>query len=415
MAQVNFDVLFDNGKNGEQGDAPVSTSHPLWLSSETFARVDPLLYFERHVRKGVRPGTMRGFMDFRDVHLQRGSLTGGDYEANQNTNTQQDALAGLDEAEQLALKNLELNTGNNCFGSCVSRSGRSTVVAGVVIGTTETSGAGGIYVNVEFLRGGYNSPPSPEEMVMSQKITDQINAFHFPKSNFEVRVRVPKEALVLEEDEELEDGDLRLETESNAQRKEEENLASQGKMVQQGTELVLTVHVQVLSRTGPSYDLVWTTVLGALQDVELPEFVKDDDEQIYCVERRTGRNLDFGFGNSSMPYSSTFGIAAVDMSKNAELFMKGVSGEDEVDEDDAVEQQVVVLADPDGEIEESCATTQIRVTADKDENFFGFEFGVVGNVEAQGSDLTQGLVVDRQHIEQVLNAAVSRSRDLEVL
>lgn len=415
MTQANYDVLFDNDKTGGigQGESQVSQSHPLWLSSETFARVDPLLYFERHIRKGVRPGTMRGFMEFRDVHLQRGSLTGGDYDANKDINGQGNGSSGLDEAESLALKNLELNTGNNCFGSCVSRSGRSTVVAGVVIGTTETSDAGGIYVNVEFLRGGYNSPPSPEEMVMSQKITDQLKALNIPKPNFEVRVRVPKEALTIEEEEEEEDGDLRLEHESNSQRKEEETLGSQGKMIQQGMELVLTVHVQVLSRTGPSYDLVWATVLGALQDVELPEFVKDDDGQLYCVERRTGRKIDFNFENQSVPFSSTFGIAGVDMSKSAELFLKGVSAESEIDEDETT--KVVVLADPDGEIEESCLPSHIQVTTDKNGTLFGFEFGIVGDIEAQGQDMTHGLVVDRQHIEQALKAAVIRAQTLEVL
>lgn len=413
MGRVDFSKVGDLGFGEPEGQIPATqngSSHALWLSSGTFSRVDPTLYFDRHIRKGVRPGSVSGFMEFRSVHLQRGSLTGGDFgKVTFNGNSD------LTEDEQLALKNLELNTGNNCFGSSVVRSGRTTVVAGIIVGTTETEGGAGIYVNVEVLRGGFNSPPSPEEMVISQKVSAQIKALKLPEKNFQVIVRVPKESLVEEEEEDEEEGDMRLVYESREQRLEEKELNKQGKVVERHRGLVLTVHVQVLSRTGPPHDLVWTAVMGALQDFEFPEFIKDDAGQLYCVERRTGRKIDFGLEN--IPYSSTFGITTVNMSKDAELFVKGVAAEDESIEEEEEEdnEKVVVVADPDGEIEESCLSTQMQVTSDSKGILYGFSFGVVGNVEPQGQDLSRGLTVNRQHIESVLEAAQARSGVLEAL
>lgn len=351
-----------------------NSAKPLWLSSATFARVDPELYFERHLRQGLRPGSQRGVDEFRSVLQQQGSLTGAE-------------IGGDSHA----------NLFNNCFGSCVVRSGHTSVACGIVVGTTETRGGAGIYPNVEILRGGFSSAPSAEEMVMSQRVSDLVKSMGFGAENFAVRIRQPDA-----EEEEDDEEDVR-----EAWEKEK------GFRVEKQRWLVYTAHIQVLSRTGPPFDLVWAALMGALRDVEVPEFEDDDDKNLFCVARRTGRKLAFPF--SGVPYSSTFGVTTVDKGRDAELFVQGIAQEDE-DMDGssgAAQLEVVVLADPDGEIEETCAPSQMDVVCDGEGVLYGFSFSAVGDHSVKGQDLSHpGLVVERAHIERALSLAQDRARDL---
>ncbi|VVT46387.1 uncharacterized protein SAPINGB_P001188 [Magnusiomyces paraingens] len=356
---------------------------PLWLSSATFARVDPELYFERHLRQGLRPGTQRGLDDFRAINSQRGSLT------------------CVEEA-----------AGQGSFGSCVVRSGQTSVVCGIVIGTTETRGGGGIYTNVEILRGGFNSAPSGEEMVISQRAGELVRALGLGPSNFAVRVRTPEA--------EMEEEQAEMEEEEGVGEVREEWERERGIVVKRDRWLVYTAHVQVLSRTGPPFDLVWAAIMGALGDVDIPEFEEDDEGNLFCVGRRTGRKLDLPVGGA---VSSTFGVATVDVSKNADVFAEGLpdydedenmtslSSSEEEEKESKPELKVVMLADPDGEIEETCASSRVNVVCNGEGRLYGFSFAAIGDDRLRGQDLNhQGLVLERAHIEQALGLAQERAR-----
>lgn len=392
MARVDFSkdggvLLLDNNNNGNGGITNQETGRPLWLSSGTFARVDPELYFERHVRKGLRPNSTRKFLEFRKIHEHLGSLNG---EAAATTTTKD--------------SNSSITEGGNCFGSCVVRAGNTSVVCGIVIGTTETRNGGGIYPNVEILRGGFNSAPSTEEMIISQRVSELIKAMNFSEKNFQVR-------LLQDEDEKMREVE-----------EEEENKEDGEEVYEKGIDhtrwLVYTAHVQVLSRTGPPFDLVWAAVMGALKDVEIPLFEIDDEKDLYCVQKRTGVKLEFPF--EKIPYSSTFGISTVDTSDGAERFVEGIREEeedndndDDEDDDDEKKFKIIVLADPDGEIEEACVRTQMSVVSDEEGTLYGFSFGVVGDCKVKGQDLNrQGLVVGRSEIEQVLTSAQKHALEL---
>lgn len=376
-------------ENGQQEEIPQQEEelHPLWLSTETFARVDPELYFERHIRKGLRPNSNRRFMEFRKLLIKEGTIS---------SQRQTDQESTIND--------------NPCFGSCVVRAdnGGTSVVCGIVIGTTETANGGGIYPNVEILRGGFNSAPSTEEMTMSQRIFNLIEAMKFSQDNFKVRLQVDSEEDIDRMELEKEDEDPRLKLKELEEEDEGEDLT-----VNKHKWLVYTAHVQVLSRTGPPFDLVWAAVMGALKDVQIPLFKLDETtNQEYCVKRDTGIRIKFPTGEESIPYSSTFGITNIGTKEDAAsaLFL---GGEDEQPQQQEEGRSVVVLADPDGEIEERCASSRVNIVCDGEGRMTGFSLGIVGDYELRGEDLNhEGLTVGRREIEQMINSAISRSKEI---
>lgn len=317
----------------QEQETPVASLNPLWFPASTFARIEPEMYFSRHLAQGRRPGTTRKFEEFREVVVHSGSLA---------------------------------NTSKATIGSSVVRSGGTSVTCGIVAATTQTPGAGAVYPNVEILRGGFNSAPSTEEMVLSQRAFELLKAVAFPPENFLVRLAKGKEEL----EEYAEEDEVKVTVDEQW--------------------LVLTAHVQVLSRAGPPFDLIWRAIIAALKDVRLPLFNLDEDDErkLICLGNSQGPR--FKFPVKSTILSSTFGVAEI-----------------EREGDSARPSAPVVLADLDGEIEESCVRSTINVVGDGS-TLYGVSIGVVGTHSLRGKDVSEGLQIQRQQIAKALKLARER-------
>lgn len=348
--------------------AAQQNQQPLWFPARTFARIEPELYLARHLVHGRRPGTSRSFDAFRPVTIQQGSLTPS------ASSSQRGSSATI--------------------GSSVVRAGLTVVSCGIVAGTTSTPGAGGVYPNVEIQRGGFNSAPSIEEMCVSQRVLEVVRAVGFPAANFGVRLAGPASS-----------------SSSGTQQKNKERKDS-GETVD-GQWLVLTAHVQVLSRGGPPFDLVWRAVMAALRDTKLPLFEVDaDDNRIFaCVGNEFGPG--FEFPGSGEIVSSTFGVAEVRPEELPSISDSTLS---------EAESKVVVVADLDGEIEESCIASTINVVAEnvptttsstKSESndkgyLYGVSISVVGAQSLRGGDVGAGLQIQREQIKRAIRLARNR-------
>lgn len=336
---------------------------PLWFPARTFARIEPELYLTRHLIHGRRPGTSRSFTDFRPVTIQQGSLTPSDS-----------------------------GKGSATIGSSVVRAGLTVVSCGIVAGTTSTAGAGAVYPNVEIQRGGFNSAPSMEEMCVSQRVFEVLQAVNFPASNFGVRLASTTTTT----------------TETGKIQRQDS-----GETVE-GQELVLTAHVQVLSRGGPPFDLVWRAVMAALRDTKLPLFEVDPDDNriLTCVGNEFGPAFEFPGSSLSLGtgeiVSSTFGVAEV----RPEELPSTSDGTAASQEDD--QSKVVVVADLDGEIEESCIASTINIVADttaksKEKGYlYGISISVVGAQSLRGGDVGSGLQIQREQIKRAIQLARNR-------
>lgn len=359
--------------SGDSSSSATPVIKPLWFPASTFARIEPELYLARHLAQGVRPGSNRGFHEFRDVTVQTGSLG--------NTDTTKDNSS-----------NKYNSTRAYTVGSSVVRSGGTSVACGIVAGTTSTVGGGGVYPNIEILRGGFNSAPSTEEMVLSQRVYEVLKA-------------------VLGSDDRTGNFNIRLVGESGSDEDEDESKSEQfGETTTttlKGQWLVLTAHVQVLSRAGPPFDLVWRAVISALQDVQLPFFKldEDDDRKLICLGTPTtndGPRFKFPSGKFDI-LSSTFGVT--DIEHEEQGFESSSTGTG----------KPILLADLDGEIEESCVKSTINVVCDqsqggkdKSTTLYGVSIGVVGTSSLRGTDVGEGLQIQRELISRAL--ALARSR-----
>lgn len=277
----------------------------LSFPADVFARIEPGIYLQRHLEKGLRPVPgLRKFDEFRPVSIEKGTLSG-------------------------------------CIGSALVKVGGTTVISGVSLSTSEM-GPGGVYPNVEIVRGGAsrNAPPTQEEMLLSQQ---SFNALQPQLSdNLFIREDLP---------------DLYL---------------------------VLNVSVQVLSRIGPCFDAVYNCIVAALNDTMIPVMELDPDTKKVIVKEAKGEPL----LNSPLSLSSTFGVAE----------MK--------------DHKLAVVADLEGETEESCISSRIQANViPKSDTFTQVSIRIVDSTASQGKS---GIRLTKDHVEYALNQAQAHSSNLSV-
>ncbi|CAN6672388.1 exosome complex component Rrp43p [Trichomonascus vanleenenianus] len=256
------------------------SEHPLSFPPDVFARLEPDIYLQRHLALGLRPDGLRKFDEFRPTAYQLGTLKS-----------------------------------DNVLGSSVAKAGGTVVVCGVTASITETPGAGGVYPNVEILRGSSrNAPPTEEEMIMSQRAYQILDAIPELRDQF--------------------------------------NYAIEGV---EDKWIVLHVRVQVLSRTGPCFDSVWNGIIAALRDTNRPIIEIDPDTlKIKCTIDKENKF----FSIPLEQISSSFGVAEV-----SSLDGKMNGNEEDVDMD---HPEKVILADLDGTTEEACVTSRVNVVRSGD-------------------------------------------------
>jgi exosome complex component RRP43 len=228
---------------------------------------------------------------------------------------------------------------HNTLGSSVVRVGGTTAVCDISGGITETLGGAGIYPNVEIIRGSRNGPPTQEEMVISQRVYQLLRSGMVDESNFVI-----------------------AET--------------------QDKWLVLNVHIQVLSRSGPCFDIVWNAVVLALRNTRIPSMEIDPDTNEVICDKTTSKPIQ----GSLDVCSSTFGVGELHK-----------------------EHSTVLLADVEGDTEEACVTSRINVVCDENGLMRGLTIGVTAS-NAVGQN--RGVNITREHIETVLKAARGRTREL---
>lgn len=327
-------------------EAVASTVTPLFFPASTFSRIEPDLYLQRHLAQGLRPqGSTRGFHDF-----------------------------------------LPVSTHTPSPGRCILRTGTeggsgAVVSAGTVISVTRTRGAAGIYPNVEILRGGFGSAPSTEEMVLSQRLRELLAAVFPPEDpvfcvNYVDADDNPAVSLLGDDADNVDDDEDKW--------------------------LVFTVHVQVLSRNGPLFDHVWSAViraLGSLLPVRFRVYDEDVDGELspeavenrFVVATADSKARHFPFSRLKHLCSSTFGVAYITDPNSGS--------------DSAAAGRTELLADLEGEIEESCLTSAVHVVRDET-HLYGVSIGVVD----AGRDLfvrtaTGGLQINRKQIAEALSLA----------
>ncbi|CDO53618.1 hypothetical protein DV113_003637 [Geotrichum candidum] len=327
-------------------EAPTIT--PLFFPATTFSRIEPDLYLQRHLEQGLRPqGSARGFHDFLRVST---------YSPNPGRCT--------------------LHAGNE--------SGSGVIIsAGTVVSVTRTRGAAGIYPNVEILRGGFGSAPSTEEMVLSQRCRELLAAV-FPANDPVFRVGYvdaddnAAASLLGEDADSVED--------------------------EEDKWLAFTVHVQVLSRNGPPFDHVWRAVITALGSILPVRFRVYDEETdgdlspeaienrfVVAASDADEKARHFPAARLKHLHSSTFGVASITAASDSAAV--------------PTEARTELLADIEGEIEETCLTSTVHVVRDETHLY-----GVSVNVVDAGRDLfvrttSGGLQINRKQIAEALALA----------
>lgn len=275
---------------------------------DVFARLEPEIYLQRHIENGIRPSGARRFEDFRPIKAQLGNI-------------------------------------KNTIGSALVRAGDSTVVCGITAGVTETIDGGGIYPNVEIIRGSTRSgPPTEEEMILSQQCYDLLT-------------EVFKDKQTLFDIPELE----------NQKR------------------IVMNATVQVLSRTGPCFGLVWTAITLALKNTVLPKLSVDIDTKAVSYNKDEP-GLALGDKYSFDQYSSSFGLVETPSQESPTL-----------------------LADIDGDTEEACIKSRMCVVSNSDGTLNRVSLTVADSTASAGH---KGISVTKKDIQSALQLARQRSSQL---
>lgn len=238
-------------------------------------------------------------------------------------------------------------TGNikNTIGSSLVRAGGSIIVCGITAGTTETIDGAGVYPNVEIVRGSARSgPPTEEEMVLSQQCYELLNqVFKDKQEVFDIP--------------EIED-----------------------------KKLVFNVTIQVLSRTGPCFDLVWNGILLALKTTTVPKLtVNIDTREVNYDNDKSEQGINLGERYNFDQHSSSFGMVEL---RNYD--------------DPTKPNSTVLLADIDGATEEACIKSRVNVVGNKDGELNKVSITVAESTASGGN---QGISLTKNDIKRALDLA----------
>lgn len=301
----------------------MTNMEPITYPSEVFSRLVPDLYLHRHLNQGLRPATNRSFTQHRKLNHFLGGLK---------------KPVGSDE-----------KSASLVWGSSLIQADGMSIVCGITGSVSEEEG--GIFVNVEVLRGANGSsaamggPPSDEEQVVSRKTTDLLkkgifsnedNKHFFELKNF------------------LKEG------------QQDEAVFDAGQ--HQKRFLCLQANVTVLSRNGPVQDYVWAAVLAALKDTEIPLMEIDEDTgRITLTNDFTTIPVD----DLNIHSSRSFGF--IKPKPEADAY------EDDDEMDTTEDAASVMLADVQGEVEQAATSStregsRLQIVRGRGDKLIGFSF-----------------------------------------
>lgn len=303
---------------------------------EVLARIAPDVSLQRHLALGIRP-CLRGFDEFRPIETSSGALN----------NLGENAVVGL----------------------ATVKNGQTHVFCGITVGIAELNQTDellsgdntpknylSVYPVVEIARG-RNGAPSDEEMILSQKLYNFVLHLRLlPQSALEI---VPGYQI---NDEESGSVSIVYPDDESLELKELLDLSTVN-ITKKRFKYLLYAHVKVFSRSGPLYDVVHQALMAALQNVTLPRIYMADsgiDANVRVPVRSRGN---FGHLNQA---SDNFLIdpnpkLASPLSLNKSDI--GVATSFGLIDLESEEHKTVLLADLEGEAEETCAESKVTVVS----------------------------------------------------
>ncbi|RLV88590.1 Exosome complex component RRP43 [Meyerozyma sp. JA9] len=306
----------------------------LTFSPHVLARVAPDISLDRHIAEGVRP-CLRGFDEFKPVKTSSGPL---------NT-----------------------SEGIPVVGSSIVKSGSTTVFCGISVGTVEqdttnASKYASVYPVVEVSRG-RSGAPTDEEMILSEALYESVlHSRIIPRGALRV---TPGVAVI-------NDGGTEHQSVSIYYpdiHPDEYEILDKQRM--SNHEMVLTAHLKVLSRDGPLFDICHKALVEALLDVRLPRMYINETVDIRVPVRSRGN---FGHLNSQKQLNID---GNTDISKPIQLETANIGLSSSFGVVNSAEKPVL-LAQLEGDAEETAATSRMNIVATKD----GLQgFSLSGNID----------------------------------
>ena len=298
---------------------------------DVLARVAPDISLDRHIAEGLRP-CLREFYEFKPLKTTLGALNTSD--------------------------------GIPVVGSSIVKSGSTTVFCGISVGTVErhttnTSKYASIYPVVEVSRG-RSGAPTDEEMILSESLYELVlHSRIIPRES----LRVTPGVAVINDRGTGHQSVLIYYPDINP---DEYEILDKQRMVNH--EMVLTAHLKVLSRDGPLFDICHKALVEALLNVRLPRMYINDTVDIRVPVRSRGN---FGHLNSQQQLNID---ANAEILKPLELETANIG----LSSSFGVVNQSVLLAQLEGDAEETAATSRMNIITTKDK-LQGFSLS--GNID----------------------------------
>lgn len=316
-------------------DLPRMTNefHQISFPPSVLDRLAPDISLQRHLNLGLRP-CLRNFNEFKPLEISTGNLQ-------------------------------ELD-GNFTVGSSIVKNGNTTVICGITLGVVETPKSSifessdsestytSVYPVVEISRG-RSGAPTDEEMILSQKLYETI----LHSKIISTKSLEAKPGMAIAND----DGSLEIiYPTSNETSDVFSNIKSYS--------FVLYAHLKVFSRSGPLFDVCHTSLINALKNTKLPKvYVQDSFNNIKVPIRSKGN---FGHlsksndvlidGNKTLMYDLPLNHDQIGLSSSFGIIELESNSTNDMD----VDSKSVILADLEGDSEESECLSRANIIIDQD-------------------------------------------------
>lgn len=281
------------------------------------------------------------------------------------------------------------------------KNGGTTVICGITLGIVETSQSSmfetedaaasytSVFPVVEISRG-RSGAPTDEEMILSQKLYETILHSKIIASNS----LATKPGMAIATD----DGKIEI---IYSESPETDDAFSNIK----NYSFVLYAHIKVFSRTGPLFDVCHTSLINALKNTKLPKvYVQDSFNNIKVPIRSRGN---FGHlrksndvlvdSNESLKYYLPLNQDQIGSSSSFGIINMESSASESMD----IDKRSVILADLEGDSEESECLSKINIITNKDNSSLK-HVSIVGG----------GAKVDIDTIKKCIDITKLRSQNL---
>lgn len=314
------------------------STHLVVFPPDVLARIAPDISLSRHLALGLRP-SLRGFDEFRPLYTAGGSLNNLGVSSVVGLSTVKNGSTHVFCGITIAIN--EINQPDELLGSHDDNASYQSV-----------------YPVVEIARG-RNGAPSDEEMILSQKLYNQV---------LHLRV-LPQKALEFVPgyhitDEESGTSSIVYLDDDSEQLAELLGLSTVN-ITKKRFKFVLSAHIKVFSRSGPLFDVVHQALMAALQNVSLPRIYLADsgtDANVRVPVRSRGNFGHLNQQSDSFCIDPNPDLASKLALNYPEIGVSSSFGLIEVDSE-STENSAVLLADLEGEAEEVCAESKLTVVS----------------------------------------------------